>query len=72
MIFVLLIHYQHPGLYGNMELPEDGVLVHGLFLDAARWDMKNMIIATQNPGEMNPVMPAMQLVPTTTVTVGKR
>lgn len=55
-----------------MEQPADGVLIHGLFLDAARWDMRNMIIAIQNPGEMNPVMPAMQLVPTTTVVVGKR
>ena len=34
---------------------EDGVIVHGLFMEAMRWDDTEMIIVDSNPGEMNPV-----------------
>ncbi len=34
---------------------EDGVIVHGLFMEAMRWDDDNMIIVDSLPGEMNPV-----------------
>ena len=33
----------------------DGVIVHGLFMEAMRWDDVDMLIADSNPGEMNPV-----------------
>ena len=34
---------------------EDGVYVHGLFLDAARWDDNAMVLVDALPAEMNPV-----------------
>lgn len=34
---------------------EDGVVVHGLFMEAMRWDDEGMVITDSLPGEMNPV-----------------
>lgn len=36
--------------------PEDGVIVHGLFMEAMRWDDDNMTVLDSLPGEMNPVI----------------
>lgn len=36
-------------------VPEDGVIVHGLFMDAMRWDDGSMEVADALPGEMNSV-----------------
>ncbi|XP_071825285.1 dynein axonemal heavy chain 6-like isoform X2 [Apostichopus japonicus] len=49
----------------NNELPtvEDGVLVHGLFMDASRWDDEAMIVADPKIGEMNPTLPVMHMKP---------
>ncbi|CAG7837222.1 unnamed protein product [Allacma fusca] len=43
--------------------PMDGVLVHGLFLEAARWDFERMCLADPKPGEMNPMMPVIHFLP---------
>ena len=43
--------------------PDDGVLVHGLYIDAASWDDDNMVIGDARPGIMNPPMPVMHLLP---------
>ncbi|XP_054751474.2 dynein axonemal heavy chain 6-like isoform X1 [Lytechinus pictus] len=47
------------------ELPEikDGVLIHGLFMDACRWDDDNMKLADAKFGEMNPPLPVMHMEP---------
>ena len=39
----------------NLESFEDGVIVHGLFMEAMRWDDENMCIAESLPGKMNAV-----------------
>ena len=39
----------------EIEKPEDGVMVHGLFMEAMRWDNDSMLITDSRPGEMNPV-----------------
>jgi dynein heavy chain len=43
--------------------PENGVLVHGLFMDACRWDDDEMQLADSRPGEMNPMLPVMLMEP---------
>ena len=39
----------------EIEVPEDGVMIHGLFMEAMRWDDEDMVVADSLPGEMNPV-----------------
>ena len=55
----VLIIWIHTCIYCTysvqVDRPEDGVLVHGMFLEASRWDMDQMIIVDSLPGEMNPV-----------------
>lgn len=53
--------------YAGMKSPEDGVNVHGLFMDACRFDIKKMVLEDQFPGEMNPPFPAMTLIPVQTL-----
>ena len=40
-----------PAVYGDIVQPEEGVIVHGLFLDAGRWDSEKMTLADPYPGE---------------------
>ncbi|CAO2605458.1 Dynein axonemal heavy chain 6 [Lemmus lemmus] len=49
----------------DLELPspEDGVLVHGMFMDASRWDDEEMIIEDALPGQMNPMLPVVHFEP---------
>lgn len=52
-------------LVGVFQLPspEDGVLVHGMFMDASRWDNKEMVIEDALPGQMNPMLPVVHFEP---------
>ncbi|XP_033099985.1 dynein heavy chain 6, axonemal-like [Anneissia japonica] len=42
---------------------EDGVLVHGLYMDASRWDDDSMLLADSFAGQMNPPLPVMKMEP---------
>ena len=46
-----------------MEIPEDGVLIHGLFMDAFRWDDEKRIVTESRVGEMNPPLPMLHMQP---------
>ncbi len=46
-----------------MDVPEDGVLIHGLFMDAFRWDDENQIVTESRLREMNPPLPMLHMEP---------
>lgn len=52
-------------LLGVFQLPspEDGVLVHGMFMDASRWDNDEMVIEDALPGQINPMLPVVHFEP---------
>ena len=41
----------------ELPTPNDGVLVHGLFIEAARWDDDQMQLGDALPGQMTSVSP---------------
>ncbi|XP_076248728.1 dynein heavy chain at 16F [Calliopsis andreniformis] len=50
-------------VYKGLTTPKDGVLIHGLFIDAGRWDFESMILVDANIGEMNPSLPTLHINP---------
>ena len=45
------------------EVPEDGVLVNGLYFDGARWNKEEHCIDDPNPGEMFSLLPIVHFIP---------
>ncbi|XP_070710496.1 dynein axonemal heavy chain 6 [Pempheris klunzingeri] len=43
--------------------PEDGVLVHGMFMDSSRWDDDNMVIEDALPRVMHAMLPVVHFEP---------
>ncbi|CAB1420450.1 unnamed protein product [Pleuronectes platessa] len=43
--------------------PENGVLVHGMYMDSSRWDDDNMVIDDALPRVMNSVLPVVHFEP---------
>ncbi|KAM4809142.1 dynein axonemal heavy chain 6 [Rhinophrynus dorsalis] len=43
--------------------PDDGVLVHGMYMDACRWDDEEMVVEDALPRQMNPMLPVVHFEP---------
>lgn len=39
-------------VYGQLAVPKDGVNVHGIFMDAGRFDIRDMILRDAKPGNL--------------------
>lgn len=39
-------------VYKDLQVPDDGVLIHGLHIDAGRWDFESMILVDANIGKL--------------------
>lgn len=50
-------------VYKDLQVPEDGVLIHGLYIDAGRWDFKSMKLIDEYLGEMHPSLPVLHISP---------
>ncbi|KAF7660832.1 hypothetical protein LDENG_00274280 [Lucifuga dentata] len=53
----------HLDMDDELPEPEDGVLVHGMFMDASRWDDVSMVIEDALPREMNAMLPVVHFEP---------
>jgi len=47
----------------ELNVPENGVLVHGLFMDACAWNMETMKIVDALPGQMSAELPMLHMEP---------
>lgn len=47
----------------ELEMPENGVYIHGLFSDGFRWDEEKMEVEDSIPGVMNSVVPMLHMDP---------
>lgn len=61
--------FQDYSVYSPLVAPKDGVIVHGLFVDAGRFDLSEMMLVDAKPGEINPPLPAMIMTPVTIMSV---
>ena len=48
----MFLFFKVPEVYGNLKIPADGVLVHGIFLDAGQWDRKRRFLIDPLPGKI--------------------
>uniref|UniRef100_A0A4W3JLB2 Dynein axonemal heavy chain 6 n=1 Tax=Callorhinchus milii TaxID=7868 RepID=A0A4W3JLB2_CALMI len=47
----------------SLPSPKDGVLVHGMYMDAFRWDNKHMVVEDELPKVMNSPLPVVHFEP---------
>ncbi|XP_055860055.1 dynein axonemal heavy chain 6-like isoform X8 [Biomphalaria glabrata] len=47
----------------NLDVPDDGVLVHGLYMDGFAWDWDHMTVGDQLKGQMQANLPVMHMDP---------
>ncbi|XP_037092151.1 dynein heavy chain 6, axonemal-like [Pollicipes pollicipes] len=47
----------------ELSVPEEGLLIHGLFIDAGRWDMDNMTLTDPLLGELKATLPVLHVLP---------
>jgi hypothetical protein len=48
----------------NIQRPEDGVLISGLYFESARWDYEKHCITEQRPKQLYSIVPIIHLLPT--------
>lgn len=59
-------------LYNGIDFPEDGIIIHGIFIEAGRWNTNEGGLCDALLRELTPNLPALWLKPSTNVEVGHR
>uniref|UniRef100_A0A182FSK0 AAA+ ATPase domain-containing protein n=1 Tax=Anopheles albimanus TaxID=7167 RepID=A0A182FSK0_ANOAL len=59
-------------LYGNLCPPEDGVFIHGIFIEAGRWDREEGGLCDAMFRQLVAHLPVVWLKPCTTLEIGQR
>lgn len=59
-------------LYYGITPPDTGLVIHGLFIEAGRWDASQGGLCEGRIGELNPQLPAVWLKPCLELDVGSR
>jgi len=63
-----LSHGETLEMDNDLPTPDDGVLVHGLFIEAARWDNDEMQLGDALAGQMTSYLPVMHMEPAMNLT----
>lgn len=63
---------ESPSLYEGLDYPEDGIIVHGLFIEAGKWDSNRGGLCDPDIGELSPRLPALLLKPCVDLQVRNR
>lgn len=67
-----LYAHQSESLYKFVKHPASGVVVHGLFVEAGRWDSKMGGLSDSMPGVLVAPLPAVWIKPCTELHLDKR
>ena len=63
---------ESPEFYNGIDFPEDGIIIHGIFIDAGRWDGSEGGLCDAYLRQLTPKLPALWLKPCLNVEVGDR
>lgn len=68
------LNYTHQvtHLFDGIIKPDIGIIIHGILVEAGRWDRNNGGLCDANYGELLPPLPVLWLKPCTSVDVGQR
>ena len=59
-----ILEHDTPEEFPAAEVPEDGVVIYGLFFDGARWNKQEKSVVESKPGEIYSSVPLIHLIPT--------
>lgn len=68
----LLIFLQSNSLFEDLKVPDTGILIHGLFIEAGRWDVREGGLCDAKVGELIARLPVVWLKPCVELEIGRR
>ncbi|CAG5008051.1 unnamed protein product [Parnassius apollo] len=55
-------HKESVDLYGGLQVPDEGIIIHGLFIEAGRWDVGRGCLTDSLPGQTWALLPAVHVM----------